>query len=262
MKRLSLLSLFFVVGLYGCETINPLCTENYCVEGKIYGKSLLPEDAEYGELPINDSQLLGAITGSPVAPIANFVSVYPASGGTISALAKIQVFFDNPPIGVIVTTGEVHAADHPPAHWEVRGNAVEIWGNHGVLPEGLLELTITWANGSQELYYVVITPDFNQPKVGGGTVADGDTNVDPEIINRNGIEIQFNEEVSGIIELQNTNGDNVGWIGRVAGNKATLELVKGKEIGYGTTYVIAGEVTDAAGNRTVIHITFATIIDE
>ena len=264
MKRLSLLTLFLVVGLCGCETINPLCTENYCVEGKIYDKSLLPEGAEYGELPINDSQLLGAITGSPVAPIANFTGSYPHSGSTVSNSTVIKVFFDNRPSGVIVTYGEVEIEGNPRFRWDVHGNELHIslWNPNDPYV-GHLELTITWANGSKKLRYHVIEPDLYRPRVVSGTVTDGDTDVDPEIINSNGIiEIQFSEEVSGYISLQTEGGEDVGWIGRVGGNKGTLDLVKGKEIEYSTTYVIVGKVNDAAANETTINITFVTMIDE
>ena len=93
----------------------------------------------------------------------------------------------------------------------------------------------------------------------GGTVKDGDKDVDPDAINSDGIiEITFSEEMTGNIALQTEGGDDVGWLGKVEGTKATLELVKGKEIGNETTYVIAGRVSDAAGNVTEVKITFVT----
>lgn len=58
--------------------------------------------------------------------------------------------------------------------------------------------------------------------------------------------------------LQTEAGNDVGWLGKVEGNKATLELVKGKELDPETTYVIAGKVEDAAGNETDVKISFAT----
>ena len=39
----------------GCDTVNPLCGENYCVEGKIYPKSELGTGANYDELRIDDA---------------------------------------------------------------------------------------------------------------------------------------------------------------------------------------------------------------
>ena len=93
----------------------------------------------------------------------------------------------------------------------------------------------------------------------GGTVRDGDTDVDSEVINNAGtIEIIFSEKVSGNIALQTEGGDDIGWLGKVEGNKGVLELVKGKEISNGTTYVIICLVTDAAGNRAKIRNVFVT----
>ena len=93
----------------------------------------------------------------------------------------------------------------------------------------------------------------------GGTVKDGDKDVDPEAINSDGIiEITFSEDMTGNIALQTEGGDDVGWIGKVEGTKGILELVKGRELVNETTYVIAGRVSDAAGNVTEVKITFVT----
>ena len=64
--------------------------------------------------------------------------------------------------------------------------------------------------------------------------------------------------MTGNIALQTEGGDNVGWLGKVEGNKATLELVKGRELTTETVYVIVGRVSDAEGNQTDIKITFVT----
>ena len=66
------------------------------------------------------------------------------------------------------------------------------------------------------------------------------------------------EDVSGNIALQTEGGDNVGWLGKVEGNKATLELVKGRELANETVYVIAGKVSTAVGIESNIEITFVT----
>ena len=95
--------------------------------------------------------------------------------------------------------------------------------------------------------------------VTGGTVKDGDTDVDPELINKDGkIVILFSEDVFGNIVLQTEGGDDVGWIGKVEGNTATLELVKGRELTTETTYVIKGKISDAAGNSFDVSVTFVT----
>lgn len=64
--------------------------------------------------------------------------------------------------------------------------------------------------------------------------------------------------MTGNIALQTEGGDDVGWIGRVEGNKAILELVKGKELQNETTYVIKGKVRDVAGSSYNVSVTFVT----
>ena len=62
MKILTfLLFVIAVVFTLGCSTENPLCTDNFCVEGEIYAKSELAEGQAYGDLPINDTVIFAAI---------------------------------------------------------------------------------------------------------------------------------------------------------------------------------------------------------
>ena len=179
------------------------------------------------------------------AALANLVSATPP-GGEIAANGSITVTFDNAPADVTVSAGTVTVA----------GKTATITGPF--MP-GPLALTVTWADGTQALTYAVSGADTDPPTVTGGTVKDGDKDVDPEAINSDAkIEIRFSEDVSGNIALQTEGGDDVGWLGKVEGNKATLELVKGKEIDNETTYVIAGKVSDAAGNSTDVSVTFVT----
>lgn len=70
--------------------------------------------------------------------------------------------------------------------------------------------------------------------------------------------IEFAEDMTGDIALQTESGDDVGWLGKVEGNKGTLELVKGRELQNETTYVIRGKVRDATGNFTDVSVTFVT----
>ena len=96
------------------------------------------------------------------------------------------------------------------------------------------------------------------PTITSGTVKNGDF-VDAQIINSAAkIEVTFSEQVRGHIALQTFHGDDVGWLGRVEGNKGILELVSGKEIDNGTLYAIVCVVTDTAGNRSTIKTIFHT----
>ena len=180
------------------------------------------------------------------AVAAAFVSANPPAGSTIAANASITLTFDNAPADVTVSPGTAAPS----------GKNVTV---SGPFTPGPLSLAVSWADGSTTLTYTVTAPDTDAPTVTGGTVSDGDKDVDPEGINTDAkIEITFSEEVTGNIALQTEAGEDVGWLGKVDGTTGTLELVKGKEIGNETTYVIAGKVSDAAGNSTDVKVTFVT----
>ena len=179
---------------------------------------------------------------------AEFSSAAPASGSEIAANTNITLTFSSDPGEVTVAGATVTGGG------KTRTVA-------GPFAEGALTLAVSWTNGdgSTSLSYTVKAADNEAPTVTGGDVSDGAEDVDPEELNGAGtIEITFSEEVSGNIALQTEGGDDVGWLGKVEGMTGTLELVKGKEIGNETTYVIAGKVSDAAGNETEVSVTFTT----
>lgn len=182
----------------------------------------------------------------PDKPVpVNFISASPLSG-EIAVNGTITVTFDNAPGDVIVSTGTVKLA----------GKTATI---AGPFKPGPLALTITWADGIQALDYTVTGLCCAVPIIIGGTVLDGDKDVNPEGINNDGwIEIIFSEEVTGNIALQTEGGDDVGWIAKVAGIKGTLELVRGRELVNETVYVIVGKISDVKGNEFDIKITFVT----
>ena len=175
-----------------------------------------------------------------------FISASP-SGGEIAVNGTITVTFDNTPGDVIVNTGTVI---------KLTGKTATI---AGPFKPGPLALTITWADGIQALDYTVTALCCGVPLIIGGSVLDGDKNVDPETINSERmIEIVFSEEVTGNIALQTENGDNVGWIAKIDGIIGRFELVKGRELVNETTYVIVGKVSTADGIENDIKITFVT----
>ena len=176
----------------------------------------------------------------------NFVSATP-TGGEIGPNEWITVTFDNPPTDLTVSNGTVATA----------GKTATITGPFN---SGAFVLTITSDGGTQTLHYTVLGPCCEAPTITGGTIKDGATDVDPELINSDGkIVILFSEEVFGNIALQTEGGDDVGWIGgKVEGYKTTLELVEGKELTYETVYVIAGKVSTADSTEAEVKITFST----
>ncbi len=183
------------------------------------------------------------VTDEPIA--VNFVSVDPPSGADIAANATITITFDNVPTNVMTNFGTV-----------VPGQTTIV---SGPFTPGPLNLTVIWADGTQTLNFRVHSPCCGPASITGGTVKDGDKDVDPEAINSTGkIEITFSEDVTGNIALQTEGGADVGWIGKVEGNIGTLELVKGRELINETVYVIAGKVATLEGNEAEIKITFVT----
>ena len=184
--------------------------------------------------------------GDEYRKLVSFVSAAPP-GGEITANGTITVTFDNAPIEVRVSAGTVIVA----------GKTATI---AGPFTPGPLALTITWADGTQGLNYTVTSPDCcGDFWISGGTVKDGDKDVDPEAINTDGIiVIEFAENVTGHVALETEAGEDVGWIGKVGSNKAILELVKGRELKSETIYVIKGKVSDAAGNSFDVSVTFVT----
>ena len=184
------------------------------------------------------SQTLKYTVHRPVA----FVSIEPTVESELNVDDTITLTFDNPPKDVTVNEGDA----------TIKGNTVTITGP---FTPGTLKLVVAWADGSLEFTYEVAEPDTEAPSITGGTISDGDKGIDSS---RALIEIEFSEEVSGTIALQTEAGNDVGWVSKVEGNTATLELVAGKELDPETTYVIAGKVEDAAGNETDISITFDT----
>ena len=181
-----------------------------------------------------------------IRPPATFVSADPAVRSQIAVDDTITLTFDNPPEDVTVSTGTARTT----------GKRVRITGPFDA---GALALTITWADGSETLNYTVRVPDTEAPKIISGSVNNGDKDVDPESLNLPGrIEVAFSEEVTGNIALQTVTGADVGWRGKVEGKKGTLELIRGKELDNEITYVIAGKISDAAGNSTDINIRFTT----
>lgn len=174
------------------------------------------------------------------------ISATPPSGSEITTDTIIYFIFTYAPENVTVSAGVA----------TVEGKTVKI---SGPFRPGPLTLIITDGYETWTLYYTVLAPDTEAPKVTGGTIIDGARDVDHNAINTEAkIEFTFNEEVAGDVALQTEDGDDVGWFDKIEGNQAILELVKGKELNCGTTYMIVGKVSDPAGNETDFEIAFDT----
>ena len=57
MNYFTIVAVFILLlSLFGCNTENPLCTTNYCVEGEVFAKSDLEAGASYDDLPASVSE--------------------------------------------------------------------------------------------------------------------------------------------------------------------------------------------------------------
>ena len=68
MKLFTFSLIVIVVSTLGCSTENPLCTDNYCVEGEIYARSELADDAAFSKLAIDDSVIFATLAGATIEP--------------------------------------------------------------------------------------------------------------------------------------------------------------------------------------------------
>lgn len=204
----------------------------------------------------------------PVSVPAVLETVIPKSGSTIAVNGSIALTFDKRPENFTIDLAlESNFGNEVK---EIRG--LLLGGTHrsdkaviisGPFPMPVTEIKASWGatlpQQSVTLTYTVVFPSCCGPLVTGGFIKDGDKNVNPETINSEGkIELTLSEDVTGNIALQTEAGEDVGWLGKVNGHKAVLELVKGRELKHETTYVIVGKVFDAAGDELWIRITFVT----
>ena len=138
------------------------------------------------------------------------------------------------------------------------------WSAQPYLPEGLVLVVVEWINrdGSAEArrvgpYYVGYI-DCDATVITSSTVNDGQNDVDPALINARGFRFDFDEAVTGVINLTNEAGEDLDWIGIVVGQTATLTPVAGQELVNETTYKIEIDVQDGCGNQLKATITFIT----
>ena len=73
----------------------------------------------------------------------------------------------------------------------------------------------------------------------------------------NGIEVAFTECVTGNLMLFNGD-DDVNWASSIDGDTIPSQVLLGAELSNETEYTIAGTVSDGAGNKTEIELSFAT----
>ena len=134
------------------------------------------------------------------------------------------------------------------------------------LEVGTARLNIEWFNrdGSRGAttigpYVVRAGPEaLESPAITGGTVRNGEADVDPVPINASGLLFVFDEPVTGAIKLTDEACADLNWAGTVDDRTAALTPVAGQELANNTVYKIEIDVQDDGGNRFRATITFVT----
>ena len=138
------------------------------------------------------------------------------------------------------------------------------WSAQPYLPEGLVLVVVEWINrdgsaGTMEVGPYNVAWGGGEPaEITSGTVSDGAADVNPAPINAGGFRFDFDEPITGTINLTDEAGANLNWIANVVGQTATLTVIAGQELVNETTYKIEIDVQDGAGNQTRMTITFVT----
>ena len=110
------------------------------------------------------------------------------------------------------------------------------------------------------LSYTTRVPDVRGPSATKMNVTDGEWGIDPEVLNRDGIIIEFDEDIAwSSLKLTYEGGTDLGWESTVKDNKVTLTPIEGKELVHETSYVVSGTVRDGVGNETDLTLTFVTV---
>ena len=142
-----------------------------------------------------------------MADVAKLVKTIPASGEYTTEFLPIVLYFDKEPLAVTVneTTARIDGNrafwcfPHPPANGDQLFH-IE-WTNPDGTPNVGTSIRLTVA-------------DFNggSPVITSGTVADGDADVDPDPLNRDGIRFDFDEPVIDLgSKLVAEDGEDLGW---------------------------------------------------
>lgn len=173
---------------------------------------------------------------------ATVTATTPADGGQIAANGTLTITFDNPP-GDVTVNGSPATVTGKTATWTATG-----------LTAGQsASIAIAWTiagGGSKTITLNVQAEDTTPPTISGGTVSDGDKDVEPDPLNTDGITIDFSEAVNrGQITIMPEGGNDLGWLPTWTDTSVTIVPPKGAELGMETTYLldITG-VKDKAGN--------------
>jgi hypothetical protein len=197
--------------------------------------------------------------GEEEVVLAAVSSVTPPEGSEIAANQEITISFDNPAFNVTV--------NGTPATGSGKS-----WKWSGTIPEGAQTLNIAWENedasetGSGTASYTVKAADPDPPEIVSSDPADGDSDLDPEGLNADGMEIKFKDpDLKKATVVVLIEGEALKWTSELQDDKQTVKVVmlKGGELPYESEIVMTVTAEDLAGNKMdEVEITFTTAAKE
>ncbi len=235
------------ISVVGKGTVVDLETLQADLPAESLGGHKIPKDFDFPIYKIGDlSSIEVDVSNKGIPKGANFIRSDPWLGSDIRPNDSIRLLFDEDPGVVTVSEGEVSG----------EGNERII---EGPFPLGDIRIRIDWTNpcsdGIATIAFIVVDPD--PPEIVESMPDDGEKDVSPEDVFRNGISVIFSEPVTGELRLMEAD-DNVGWQSKLDGNKITLTGLAGQKLFNETEYEIRGVVSDLSGNKTEVYISFTT----
>ena len=184
----------------------------------------------------------------------------PPNGGIMQTNGRLKITFDNPVKDV--TVNGIRAT----------GSGKSWTWNATRLTRGRAILEINWTNhdGSKDSYSITVTvkdtrpPDTTPPKIKSSTPKDGAKDVAPEKLNRDGMEIVFDEPLKKVGIAVTIEGEALKWTTELSDDKtkAILLMLKGGDIAFEAEVVLEINAVDFAGNKAELKVTFTTQIKE
>ena len=140
-------------------------------------------------------------------------------------------------------------------------NSVAFSPDGGTIASGSWDGTVILWDVSEWMGPRPTPTDVRGPSVSKmSNVTDGEEDADLEVLNRDGIIIEFDEDIAwSSLKLTYEGGTDLGWVSTVKDNKVTLTPIEGQELFHETFYVVRGTVRDGVGNETDLTLTFVAV---
>jgi hypothetical protein len=183
-------------------------------------------------------------------------TVNPPEGSEIAANQEITITFDE-------------AVNSATVNGQPATGSGKVWKFQGDLT-GQTGITIGWTNSDdsagegKSVTYTIKAADTTPPTITSSSPADGDTDVDPEGINTDGMTIDFDEPIAKLSVDVTVDGERLKWTTEQSDDKTKVDvlMLAGGELSYETEIVLVVAAEDAAGNKLEAEITFTTAAKE